>query len=175
MIIQNLLPDFLAEQIRTELSYKTFPWFYRDFVLYEDTKELFPQFNHVFYAENEIQSQYYSFVIPILWFFQKETNIKIKSIFRIKTNLNTKYPLSESDIQSLVHTDHEEDKYLSLIYYVDDSDGDTIIYKDNEVIAITPKYNQLCYFKSNIPHVGVFPKENNKRIIINFIVELESN
>jgi hypothetical protein len=126
------------------------------------------------YVNNEKNSDKLDLILPIIWFFQKETNIKIKSIFRVKANLTTRYNMSEKDVYDSIHIDHESDNYLSLIYYVNDSDGNTIIYNENKD-EITPKANNLYYFKSNTKHSALYPKENKKRIVINFILEIEQN
>jgi hypothetical protein len=174
MIVQNLLPDFLAAQIKEQLCGKYFPWFCRDYIIVEDAKdEPYSQFNHIFYGENQIQSEYYQFIEPALACIEKEINIKIKSILRIKTNLTTRWQLTEDEIKTLFHKDQEEDRYLSLIYYVNDSDGDTIIRTKDDDVKVTPKSNKACYFKSNTLHAGMFPQISKKRIVINFVLELE--
>jgi hypothetical protein len=37
---------------------------------------------------------------------------------------------------------------------------------------IKPEQNKLVYFDSTDLHLGLFPVENKRRIIINFIVEI---
>jgi hypothetical protein len=175
MLIQNLLPDFLRQNIYDDLNSTFFPWYWQETANYKDKKneDLF-QFTHTMYVNNEKNSDKLDLILPIIWFFQKETNIKIKSIFRVKANLTTRYNMSEKDVYDSIHIDHESDNYLSLIYYVNDSDGNTIIYNENKD-EITPKANNLYYFKSNTKHSALYPKENKKRIVINFILEIEQN
>lgn len=175
MLIQNLLPEFLQKNIYDELMGSYFPWFYNDNAnVYEDKNENTFQFIHIFFQNSVIQSQYYNLIVPIIGFFEKETNIKIKSIYRIKANLNTRYNLDEKDKLMAIHKDVPEDNYISLIYYVNDSDGDTVIYDENNNITerITPRCNNLYYFKSNTKHMATFPLINKRRIIINFVIEI---
>lgn len=176
MIIKNILPNILQKEIYDLITGSYFPWFWNEnSTSSENNNENTFQFIHIFYMDNEILSDKYNLVLPILWFFEKETNIKIKSIKRIKANLNTRYLMNEKDKKDAIHKDWEEDNYLSLIYYVNDSDGETLIYNKNDNIEhkIIPKSNSLVYFKSNINHAGIFPVINKKRIIINFVVEIE--
>lgn len=175
MIIENILPNRLQKEIYDLITGFYFAWFYNDTSTINNDS-LF-QFTHTFYIDNQINSDKYNLIIPILWFFEKETNIKIKSVLRIKANLNTKYVMNEKNKIDAIHKDIEKSNYLSLIYYVNDSDGDTLIYNDNGKIEhkITPKQNSLIYFNSNKNHAGIFPINNKKRIIINFVVEIEPN
>lgn len=175
MIIQNLLPDFLKQDIYDDLMGQYFPWYFSKTANYESKEDesLF-QFFHIFYKDKEPNSSKFNAILPIIWFFQKETGIKIKSIFRIKANLTTKYNMTEKDVYDSIHIDHESNNYLSLIYYVNDSDGNTIIYNENKD-EITPKANNLYYFKSNTKHSALYPKINKRRVVINFVLEIEQN
>jgi hypothetical protein len=179
MIIKNILPNYLKEEIYSLFMGCYMPWFWNDTATASkdeiDSDEETFQFIHLFYSENKILSDKYNLVLPILWFFEKETNIKIKNIIRIKANLNTRYLMTDKDKLDAIHKDSPNENFLSIIYYVNDSDGDTLIYdeKGNVAHTITPQANSLIYFKSNTEHAGIFPLINKKRIVINFVVELE--
>jgi hypothetical protein len=70
--------------------------------------------------------------------------------------------------------------YKTLLYYVDDSDGDSVFFKNtisdnilldtNAVIdkKISPKKGRAIYFDGNIYHSGNCPVDYNKRTVINF-------
>jgi hypothetical protein len=170
MIIQNFLPSILEENLYNNLISSNFPWYWNDFVLYDDKekqKNLF-QFTHTFIKNGEFISSWVNLTIPIVYFLEKQLNTKIKSIYKLKANLTTKTIINESDIKELYHIDKETSNYISFIYYVEDSDGDTII----ENKSFTPKRNSLVWFKSNITHAGMFPKINKRRIIINGVLEI---
>jgi hypothetical protein len=172
MIINNLLPKSFADKVYNNLNSSQFPWYYNDNVIGFD-KEPWFQFTHLFCEENNILSDGYNIIMPILYFFEKETDITFKNIKRIKANLTTQYNLTKEQIKSLEHTDvdKDDDKYLSLIYYVNSSDGNTIIYDNKNIIEVEPEFNKLVYFNSNLKHCGVFPAKNKQRIVINFIIE----
>jgi hypothetical protein len=42
----------------------------------------------------------------------------------------------------------------------------------NKIERLKPEQNKLVYFDSTDLHLGLFPVENKRRIIINFIVEV---
>ena len=181
MIIKNILPNYLKEELYNLFMGCYMPWFWNNTATASkdeiDLEEETFQFIHLFYSDNNILSDKYNFVVPILWFFEKETNIKIKNIIRIKANLNTRYLMTNKDKLDAIHKDSPNENFLSIIYYINDSDGDTLIYdeKRNVAYTITPQANSLVYFKSNTEHAGIFPLINKKRIIINFVVEIEPN
>ena len=86
------------------------------------------------------------------------------------------------------HTDYQDDHY-SAIYYLNDSDGDTFLFKEyddpnsgtmqqrweksqsikNFTIqeSVTPKKNKLLIFDGHQYHASSHPKESNYRIILN--------
>tara|TARA_B100001057_G_scaffold64039_3_gene57589 strand:- start:7158 stop:7685 length:528 start_codon:yes stop_codon:yes gene_type:complete len=65
------------------------------------------------------------------------------------------------------HTDRPE-KHLGLIYYVNDSDGDTVFFEKEKVIEkVTPKKGRIVLFDGETLHSGGFPTDN-PRCIVNF-------
>ena len=168
MKIQNFLPPILEKDLYDNLTNSHFPWYWNDVVNYEDRKENLFQFTHHFIKNGKINSDYINLAMPIIYLFEKEMNINIKYIDRLKANLTTKTMVSENDIKELYHKDMDSSDYISFIYYVNDSDGDTII----ENKFFTPERNSLIYFKSNIFHAGMFPQINKRRIIINAILQI---
>lgn len=65
------------------------------------------------------------------------------------------------------HTDRSEE-HLGLIYYVNDSDGDTIFFEgDKELQRVTPKKGRIVLFDGSTLHAGGFPTDN-PRCIVNY-------
>ena len=62
-----------------------------------------------------------------------------------------------------------------MIYYVHDTDGDTVFY-DDECKKITkkvkPKKGRVVIFDSLIFHSYMRPVKSDKRVVINFIVNV---
>ena len=65
------------------------------------------------------------------------------------------------------HTDRPEE-HLGLIYYVNDSDGDTIFFAgDKELQRVSPKKGRIVIFDGHTLHAGGFPTDN-PRCIVNY-------
>jgi hypothetical protein len=131
-------------------------------------------FNH------QIDSPLYHTVLPVIWFFEKETGIKVKRLLRIKVNCLTRdgFELKYNP----PHVDIVESGFLSLIYYINDSDGDTVLFNktidqgfDNLKVVerITPRQGSAFLISSNQLHASSCPIQNNQRLVINFILEPE--
>jgi hypothetical protein len=100
---------------------------------------------------------------------------KIKGIVRIKANLNSQNSLTNP--VDNIHQDIIADgNFMSLLYYVMDSDGDTLFFDDDKktvVDRITPQENKAVWFDSKTWHCSSPPIENKRRVVINFILEVE--
>ena len=59
----------------------------------------------------------------------------------------------------------------TFLYYVNDSDGDTIFFNKNkkEIKRVKPKKGTGVLFKSNTLHAGSNPINSDKRMVINYI------
>jgi hypothetical protein len=108
------------------------------------------------------------------------------SIIRIKSNLQTKDVDFKKNQYNLPHVDTEwSTKSLTLIYYVNDSDGDTFFFEesfkndkelndvkflDNLTVyrRVSPKKGRVVLFRSDIVHAGSHPKKNDTRIVLNY-------
>ena len=81
------------------------------------------------------------------------------------------------------HVDIEDGGGLTGIYYINDSDGDTVIFneKDNTPIrnneeisvrkVIKNKRGRLVLFDQSLLHAGCPPIKSNQRLVINFNIK----
>jgi hypothetical protein len=97
---------------------------------------------------------------------QEKLNLKTKSILRIKANLMTK---QDSNIEESKHTDCEFENYKSLLFYLNDSDGDTL-FLDTKT-KVSPKENRAVLFDSKLNHTSTAPINHKRRVVLNFVVE----
>ena len=112
---------------------------------------------------------------------------RIKHFLRVKINKLSPLPEGEIDIKNDVHLDRDDQHHV-MIYYINDSDGDTQFYKKNnkfnfetikniirnkeynkfiESSNVSPKKGRVTIFEGNIPHKGCYPTKTD-RYIINF-------
>ena len=194
-VIDNYLPKEYVDDIEKlflkpeEHSSSEINWYYNDYTAskdadylkrIKDNKHFFDsyQFTHIFYNMGEKNSSYFDKIIKIL----EDTKINWKSIERIKANFTTNLTNRKPGDIVVPHQDikpnsdyYKNKKAISMIYYVHDTDGDTVFY-DNECKKITkkvkPKKGRVVIFDSLIFHSYMRPVKSDKRVVINFIVNV---
>ena len=176
--LNNFVSPELANELEEVLSGHQFPWFWRPSTVHGVNENNYPsidfQFIHMAFYKNQPQSELFNYVRPLLFEFEKATGYTIKDIYKIKANLLPKQELD--DVEASIHTDLDKsDKnYISIVYYVIDSDGDTVIYDDNKnvVLQTSPVKGSAVYFPSYMKHRGTPPKNNKRRIVLNIIIQI---
>ena len=179
MVVKDFVPNSFKIFLQNLINSAGFEWYYNSNSTTEGQDNIF-QFIHVIVNEQGYQSPHYEKIKPLLYFFELHTGLKVKGILRMKANLLTQRELSEDTNKLAIHTDvniNEKD-CVSFIYYVNDSDGDTVIYDEDKVNVIdrcSPKANRCFWFKSNQWHNATPPKDHQTRIIINCTLQVEDN
>jgi hypothetical protein len=184
IVFENLVDLNLQNKIENTLLYSfNFPWYYHDFTVDKKHKgEIkikrcdindYSQFTHNFYGlENSNiikKSNFTSLVDDLLNNFNEKTKLNLKNILRIKSNLQTQHSCNTENTINYPHVDFDNIPHYVLIYYVNDSDGDTILIDENFNIfkRITPKKGNFLLFDGKILHTGSHPIKSNSRVIIN--------
>lgn len=89
---------------------------------------------------------------------------------RAKFNLLPRQPYTQQDLDETIHQDEQEDGvYKSMIYYLNDSDGDTVIYEGDKEIRYTPKANTAIMFDSELLHRATPPTKEKTRVVLNIV------
>ena len=130
------------------------------------------QMYHALVSDNSPKSTITSIALCILFFLEDKTGIAPGYIMRVKSNLL--FPITGTEGKyHPPHTDTNSDHALSLLYYVNDSDGPTYMFDSNGTViqTIEPKKGRAVLFSSNIPHASSCPINSSKRIVINFVFE----
>jgi hypothetical protein len=173
-IVHDLLPSDYKAHIQEVLFNDWFPWYWNDITKREvnGVKQNIFQLTHVFVEENQVTSDYFNLIDPMLDYIKQATGTKIKDVFRIKANLLPRQVCSEEDIANAIHVDTRPTGYVSFIYYLHDIDGDIKTYdKDCKVIdSYSPKENSLVHFNSNTLHGTRPPTQSKRRVCINFVL-----
>ena len=74
--------------------------------------------------------------------------------------------------EEFIHPAHVDYSFpnTATIYYVNDTDGDTIIYGQDRLEIkerVSPKANRLVIFDGDISHTGCSPTQHKTRILLN--------
>jgi hypothetical protein len=142
-----------------------------------------PQFVH-FLIDPKQTSPVYSYIRPILYMLEDKLDKKITKICRIK--INHQYPIigfGEHNY-NIAHVDDSNGKLLSAVYYINDSDGDTVIFNEKYSSSadikkltvlerIRPEAGKVVIFPSTQLHASSNPINTNARYVINFMFEVE--
>ena len=106
--------------------------------------------------------------IQILYNFCYTQNILVEKIFRERLFITLP---SDLDLSKGIHNDLDFNHSV-ILYYLNDSDGDTIFFDDdkNEIKRITPKKGRIAFFDGSIPHAGNYStKKSRLGYNVNFI------
>jgi hypothetical protein len=143
-----------------------------------------PQFTHTIFLDKQQKSTYYHYFSEMLGIIEKEAGSKIKKVVRIKANLmmgDSSYP---DGLYNGPHIDYEGPNLLSFVYYVNDSDGDTILFDShldgnphnitelNEIDRQTPKAGTGILFDSKRVHTSTSPKLTDRRVVVNYVLQM---
>jgi hypothetical protein len=130
-------------------------------------------FHHNFWWPNQDpQNRFSDFIQPLLYQILDVTNCD--AFVRARADMVT---WSKEDFIHPAHTDFTFPNTAS-IFYVNESDGDTIFYnvkptdvanyKDlKEYDRVSPKANRLVLFDGDLLHTGCSPTKHKNRILIN--------
>lgn len=187
-ILDNLIPQSMAESIERTMLHTLFaynPSTIADLDWDQNDSNVKPthQFIHpVLHTDGTPEDNLFEAVgLPILWFLEQKTGIKFLDINRIKINLLTPNNTTE-DNYAPPHYDVPDPGWVSMVYYINDSDGDTKIFDkyvaqrntDLKVIGTsTPKAGNAVIFDSNRWHSSSNPIKFPSRYVINFVFKPE--
>jgi len=139
-----------------------------------------PVFTHFFYRQEFSQKTQNSKVYDLFYNKLKSIYLSDIKIIRIRANMNIPCP-NYRHLYGAPHVDWEEFEHKTLIYYLNTTDGDTILfdekfpkYKENEVSTIfkniSPVENKAIVFDGYRYHAAVPSITNIRKVInVNFI------
>lgn len=114
-------------------------------------------------------------ILPLVYSLEEKAGIKVNDVYRIRLALTTSM---DSEVLHGSHIDMEH-PHKVLLYYVNDSDGDTVMYnefytKENGGDVdltfkekISPKKNRAVIFDGLRYHNSIKPIQQKTRFIIN--------
>ena len=175
-IIDNFLTKSYHNSILNLISGDRFNWMYNANITAPDQMNHLNEygFSHSLWRENRgPDSGYSSFIEPMLYQILDVANCDL--IFRARADMVT-----WSGGKDFIHPAHIDFPFpnVAAIFYVNESDGDTIFYnvkpadvpnyKDlKEYDRASPKANRLVIFDGDLLHTGCSPTKHKNRILIN--------
>jgi len=179
VIIKNLLSSDASSKLKEMVDNPEFPYYYNENQIIDNNKDQIFGFTHCLFRDKKVNSSAFKLFLPLISEFATKAKVKVKSIFRLQVNLIFNQLVNNEVIQNTIHRDMENihGNFISFIYYVIDSDGDTIIYNDDLTVKekASPIQNNCVYFNSRDLHTATLPKKHKKRIVINCVLELEND
>ena len=171
---QNKIKSVLIGQ--TRYNDEDFPWYYIDDITaagdYENQKR--GAFVHD-YADYEqgITSDFHDLFIDLIKKSCSKLKIKEVDVLQGRSFLQLPTNIKKEDVDS-PHTDMIF-KHFVMLYYVCDSDGDTVIYNEKKISEkgltvqkkISPKQGRVVLFDGAYYHTAEQPN-NNIRCIVNY-------
>ena len=137
-------------------------------------------FSHKLFDAGKPASRFYEFLLPLFLQAQGETDAEILLRARGDMTVNFGEQITyEPHIDMPWHKEH-----INMIFYIGDSDGDTIIYEEKYLLQepyikpdlpktlteqqrVSPKANRLVIFSGEHWHTGQSPKNHSRRVILN--------
>ena len=170
-VIDNKVSKTLQNKIEEYFLHDNFPWYYNNNSLGKHvpkkckniTKDSFNEFQltHKFVDEGRVNSPHTNIIMNLL----NELDMEGTPILRCKANL--KFRTNTRKKHNIFHMDHK-DPHKVMIYYVNDSDGDTFLKIGKSIKRVSPKKGRVLCFDGKTMHAANHPRKTNKRLIINF-------
>lgn len=126
-------------------------------------------FSHVLWHQlDRDKSPFYDTLMHPLYEFCLKQNNYINNVIQARTFLHIPLPQEIYRDRNTPHIDLEF-PHLVFLYYVNDSEGDTIFFKDStctEVIEqVTPRKGRVALFDGSIYHCSSSPTRNPRSVI----------
>ena len=161
-----------------------FPWYYIDDITVDEgdpRSQKRPGFTHEYVAYEGIEkstgkqvSRFHELFVILLQNACKKLGIMDVNVLQGRSFLQVPLNLQNTDVDT-PHIDiHDRNNFFVVLYYVCDSDGDTIIYNETKESdqytikqRVTPKQGRVVIFDGMLMHTAEQPL-NNTRCIVNY-------
>lgn len=185
-VIDDVVSKKYQDEIEYRLLHSGYSWTYTPTIIDCITKE-----GKVFgfggklgnHTEGIVDKENFNFLLPLTYNISEKSGIEYESILAARTFLQV--PSTYEKNHGPFHVDFKY-PHMVFLYYVNDSDGDTLITKkrydfshqtfdemeDSEIVErVTPKKGRVVVFDGLYYHSGGIPK-NKSRCVINFNLSL---
>lgn len=176
IVLHDLLPADKAEHLRNVILNHDFPWYWNEHSLVGESSATFKntthQFTYIFWEDGGDNSSLSYMVFDIVRAVEAALGIRLNHLLRAKANLLCTMGDVHIDQQYEIHRDCENgDNFYSVVYYVGESDGDTVLFADSgeEAARAQHKNNSAVVFNSLNKHRASLPRQHKRRVVINLV------
>ena len=176
-IIDNCLEEDDIEKIDKFCNDPGFPWFVGSDVSIENSPSIIDTDKTIRTIQFDQIARGKSFFSEISQKILSTAGFKSVEFKRLKLNLLTHNSKFTEENYNCPHVDSTEEGIWSMVVYMNDSDGDTVFFKERYDGTIkeqatvdkriTPEKGKAVIFKGDIFHASSNPIVNNKRIVLN--------
>ena len=165
---------------------KQFPWYYIEDVTAsgdEDSQHR-PAMSHIYItydpdsspdkAKSIVESDFHEIVLPILENSCRKMSVNGIGLLQGRSFLQFPLNLKDQSVDKPHRDLWDTDNFFVVLYYICDSDGDTIIYNETKESdqytvkqRVTPKQGRVAIFDGTLMHTAEQPL-NNTRCVINY-------
>ena len=197
IIFDDFIEKDYQEKIKRELLGaedhlgQQFPWYYIEDVTsaYDPDSQHRPGLSHQYVklpkgldddedvkpkVVGQVQSEYHELFVPRL----KTVGVKLgmRNINVLQGRSFLQFPVNTDGTIDSPHIDiYSENDFIVALYYVVDSDGDTVIYNETEESktytikkSVTPKQGRMVIFDGSLYHAAEQPINSNTRCVVNY-------
>jgi hypothetical protein len=186
-VFDDIIPKRYQQEIKNVIFSANFPWMFINDVTVPDNSlehiegkyKARPANAHLF-KDSFKTSNYFSLISPMIMMAADKAGVEYKEVTQARSFLQ--HPLNPSITEGRLDPPHIDDgnNHIVFLYYVMDSEGDTIIYnkmyeggsssltsvEDLDIIQkVTPKQGRMVVFDGRYYHTAEQPKENIRCII----------
>lgn len=181
MVTVHTVPIQIADRVERWVASTKIPWFYFTHTLGNDYKgkievnqnkytiKDLPRLTHYFYPNSKTAKEDRASVMPLTQWIINEL-LPGYELRRVMGNLTTQ--MEDANLYlNVPHVDSDNENTFTFLYYVNNSDGKTVFFKDGLIdCEVEPIKGTGALFPSNTPHAGQVPHINKNRFVINIIL-----
>jgi len=156
-IFKGVLDKKDFEKINNFFTNINTAWFYQPKMITSSSNDDRGFFSHALFHNNQITSDAYSLMAPLL------EKLNAGPLINIRANLNIK---SDKQYASEFHNDYTYDEALTAIYYLNKNNGYTE-FDDEDKTKVYSEPNKVAVFNCKLKHRMMSQTDVNRRILIN--------
>ena len=171
-IVNDAVSKSYQDLIEEVLTSEEFRWSYQPKITDNDNLNDTNSGFGVTLLRDNYKSEYAGLLYPVLLeaFDKYQKGVLIQNCFRIRAGMFVK---NQTQGAHMPHVDWDFQHY-TMLYYVCDSDGPTIIYDElnNIIDKIEPVKGRVLIMSGDTIHASSSPKEHKQRIVLNYNFKL---